>query len=282
MTEERQHRSVSQLKLYERCPYAYKLSRVDKVWQRPAAWLAQGSAVHEAAEAYERSGRTLTLEETQDVFRESYVKHINEACETTPDFSQWFASGPYGGELDTERRYGIGLEQTAKYLSWYDAHPEEVIWVAPDGTPGIELGFDIDLDGVLVRGFIDAIIENTSDEVLSYDGLGVHLGNPRSQPKLIVRDNKTGNHPGDDFQLAVYAVALQEMYGTFGPYWGDYWMGRSGKPTLLFDLRDWTRERVAEKFRELEDNIAAGRFDPDPEPSKCRFCDVSASCDYAV
>lgn len=256
------HRSVSQLKLYERCPYAYKLSRMDKVWQRPAAWLAQGSAVHEAAEAYERSGRTLTIQQAQDVFRESYAKHINEACETTPDFSRWFASGPYGGQLDTERRYEIGLGQVEKYLDWYEAHPDEVIWIAPDGTPGIEIGFDIDLDGVMVRGFIDAVIEQGGD--------------------VLVRDNKTGNQPGDDFQLAVYAVALAEQYGIEQPSVGDYWMGRSGKPTKVYPLNGWTREKVSAKFAELEENITAGKFDPDPEPSKCRFCDVSAACDYAV
>jgi putative RecB family exonuclease len=257
-----EHRSVSQINQYNRCPYAYKLARIDKVWQRPAAWLAQGSAVHEAAEAYELSGRTLTLEQTQDVFRESYAKHINEACDVTPDFSRWFASGPYGGQLDTERRYEIGLGQVEKYLAWYEAHPDEVIWVAPDGTPGIEIGFDIDLDGVLVRGFIDAVIEQNGE--------------------VIVRDNKTGNHPGDDFQLGVYGVALAEQFGIDPPTAGDYWMGKSGKPTLPFDIGEWTRERVSQKFAELEANINAGKFDPDPEPSKCRFCDVAASCDYSA
>jgi putative RecB family exonuclease len=257
------HRSVSQLKLYERCPHAYKLSRIDKVWQRPAAWLAQGSAVHEAGEAHERSGRTLTVDEAQDVFRDSYATHINEACEVTPNFQVWFKSGPYDGETDVTRRYNIGLDQVEKYINWYQTHPEEVIWIAPDGTPGIELGFDIDLDGVPVRGFIDAIIVNPDGEI-------------------VVRDNKTGNTPGDDFQLAVYAVALAEMYGIERPTRGDYWMGKVGKPTYPYDLTGWTRDKVSQKFRELENNIEAGIFDPDPEPSKCRFCDVSWSCDFAV
>lgn len=257
-----EHRSVSQLKLYERCPYAYRLSRIDKVWQRPAAWLPQGSAVHEAAEAYERSGRQLSLDQTQDVFRTSYEHHVNSYCDVTPDFQAWFRSGPYAGDVDVERRYNIGLEQTAKYVVWYEQYPDEVIWIAPDGTPGIEIGFDIDLDGVQVRGFIDAVIVR--------DG------------EVIVRDNKTGNKPGDDFQLAVYAVALEQSYGIPRPTAGDYWMGRTGKPTALYDLSEWTRERVAAKFRELEDNIQAGRFEPDPEPAKCRFCDVAASCDFAA
>lgn len=256
-----EHRSVSQLKLYERCPRAYKLTKIDKVWQKPAAWLAQGSAEHEAIEAWERSGRTLTVPEVQEVFRQSYAKHINEACETTPNLEAWFASGPYNGELDIPRRYQIGLDQIERIVGWYE-NRNEVIWIAPDGTPGIELGFDIDLDGVQVRGFIDAVIVDAGE--------------------LVVRDLKTGNHPGDDFQLGVYSVALAEQYGIEQPLFGDYFMGKTGKPTELFDLTAWTRERVSQKFRELEDNITAGNFDPDPEQSKCRFCDVAWACDAAV
>ena len=262
---EKKKLSVSQYKQYERCPYSWYLSRVKKVWQRPAAWLGQGSAVHEAAEAWERSGRQMSVEQAQDVFRESYAKHINAACEVTPNFEWWFRSGPYAGEEDIVRRYKIGLEQVEKYIRWYEFHPEEVIWISEDGTPGIEIGFDIELDGVLIRGFIDAVI--AVDNAL---GVG---------KTLIVRDNKTGNHPGDDFQLAVYKVALAEQYGLDAPA-GDYWMGRSGKPTYPFDLTGWTRERVAEKFHELEANIAAERFEPKPDPDKCKFCDVALACEY--
>ena len=269
MSEERKHRSVSQINQYERCPYSYKLARIDKVPQRPAAWLGQGSAVHEAAEAWERSGRTMSLDEAQDVFRESYQKHINEACDLTPNWEYWFASGPYGGEADIERRYLIGLEQVEKYVRWYETHPEEVIWIAPDGTPGIELGFDIDLDGVLVRGYIDAVIQN-------------YRTTNNGPATIIVRDNKTGNNPGDDFQLGVYGVALAEQFGIEPPQLGDYWMGRTGKPTYPFQIGDWTRERVSARFAELEANIQAGLFPPLPDPKKCNFCDVSASCKYAV
>lgn len=280
MSADKPYRSVSQYNQYTRCPYSYYLARILKVWQRPAAWLPQGSAVHEAAEAYERSGRTMTLAEVEDSFREAYSREVGKYCDTTPNFDYWSASGRYRGEEDVERRYGIGLEQTAKYLAWYEQHPNEVIWIAPDGTPGIELAFDIDLDGIPIRGFIDAVIDVEDEAIISYDGGGEKYGTPKRTPKLIVRDNKTGNNPGDDFQLGVYSVALQEMYGLFGPYLGDYWMGRSGKATHPYDLTGWTRDRVAAAFRELEDNIQAERFDPLPEPDKCRFCSVSYSCEF--
>lgn len=214
------------------------------------------------AELYERRrvvGNPMTLEEALDSYREEYSNEVSKYTEVTPNFDWWSWSGPYNGERDLERRYEIGLEQVEKFVAWSD---NQVIWIAPDGTPGIELGFNIELDGIDVRGFIDAIVEDNN-------------GN------LRVRDYKTGNTPGDDFQLGVYALAVNEVYGV-GIEVGDYFMaGKQGKPagpTGTYDLRDWTREAVSARFAEVEEGIKAGRFDPDPEPSKCRFCDVSRSC----
>ena len=260
-----EHRSVSQMHTYERCPYAYYLGRIKKVWRRPAAWLAQGTAEHEVFEVVkkaEHAGDPIPLEDAKDLFRQSYAEAINEAAAVTPNFEYWFASGPYGGQLDIERRYNLGLEQIERFYRWEESHPEEVIWVAEDGTPGIEIDFDIDLDGVLVRGYIDLVL---------YSGCG---------DEFYVRDYKTGNHPGDDFQLGVYSVAISEQYGGFGPS-GDYWMGRTGKPTYPFDLTLWTRERVTERFHELDGKIRAGDFPARPDPKVCNFCDVAASCEYA-
>lgn len=256
------YRSVSQYKTYTACPYQYYLQRVARVPQRPAAWLAQGTADHEAFEAYERSQRSMTLEQMQAVYTEAYDRAINEMCEEEPDFDTWFASGPYGGQADTERRYQLGLDQCGRYIQWYEKHPDEVIWIAPDGTPGIELGFDIELDGVQIKGYIDAIIS-------------VGRGEP------IVRDDKTGNLPGDEFQLAVYGLAVNKEYGT-NITMGDYWMGKTGKPTFGYDLTVWSEERLTDAFGEMNDGVLMESFDPDPEPTKCRFCSVAASCKYAA
>jgi putative RecB family exonuclease len=106
--------SVSQRNSFERCPYSWHLERNLKAWQRPAAWLPQGSAVHTVAECIELaklSGNPLSLEAAQDVFREEYAKEVGEYTEITPNFDWWFASGPYRGAADVERRYLIGLEQ---------------------------------------------------------------------------------------------------------------------------------------------------------------------------
>lgn len=295
-SDERQHRSVSQINQYDRCPWSYKLSRLDNAWQKPAAWLAQGSAVHSVAEWFWRrrlNGEPTTMGRAEEYFAEQYAEEIAGYCEETPNFEYWFASGQYRGARDIERRFELGKEQVRKFIEWTDQHPEELIWVAPalkdprcadllvgpgdegkvhaphcgckPSTPAIELPFDIDLDGVLVRGYIDAVIK---------------IESVRDRSLLLVRDYKTGNSPGDDFQLAVYAIALAETYGIEPPRYGDYWMGRTGKPTLPYDLSDWTREKVSARFRELDDNVRAERFPPKPSPDNCRFCSVASACEY--
>ena len=256
-------RSVSQLNSYTRCPMGYKLARIDKVWARPAAWLPQGTAFHAVAEEYERRFAALdamTLEDALDLFRDEYAKGINEMSDITPNHEWWFWSGPYNGERDIERRYEIGLEQVEKFIIWRNMEGQE-IWVTPEGNPAIEQSFVIELDGIYVRGYIDAVVV--------VDG------------ELRVRDYKTGNTPGDDFQLGVYAVAIADLYGV-KPMTGDYFMaGKKGvkpKITAPYDLSHWTREAVSARFREVEDLIQAGNFEPDPEPSKCGFCDVNYFC----
>jgi putative RecB family exonuclease len=279
------YRSVSQVNEYEDCPHRYYLNRRLKAWSRPAAWFPQGLAVHEAAEAFEKSERTLSLEDTEEVYRESYVKHTNRMTADTPNFEYWFKSGPYGGEADIERRFGLGLAQVGRYVDYYtEQAPDEVIWITPDGTPAIELRFDIDLDGVKVRGFIDQIVmikpKIPKPKSRSKKALAEYAEQVANTPaKPTPRDVKSGNKPGGFFQLGVYDVAVEELFGNKADV-GDYWMGRTGKPTQLYDLSEWGREQVTEKFHEVDEGIRAERFDPKPSADKCGFCSVSSACEF--
>lgn len=280
-------RSVSQIKQYEKCPMSYKLARIDREWKKPAAWLYQGTAVHAVAERYMRrklgyedvlgydaalgyaETGPMTREEAYELFEAEYSGAVDEATDVTPNLDWWFRSGPYAGEADLERRWDIGMEQVDKLIDWIEEYPNEQIWIAPDGTPGIELKIDVMFGDVQVIGFIDEVIQ-TRDEGGEY---------------LKIRDIKTGNEPGDDFQLAVYAVALNKMYGVKVEY-GDYWMaGKKGKKAFAshpFDLTDWPEEKVAARFQELEAKLAAGEFEPKPSHSNCVMCDVQLSCPFSM
>lgn len=248
-------RSVSQVKSYEECGYRYYLERRAGAWQRPAAWFGQGTAVHAAAEKI----HTDRLDEAGalEVFGEVYAEEINEALADTPNMDLWFASGPYRGEADIERRFGKGREQVSTYYDWAANAPPDLIWITPDGTPAIELGFNFDLDGVPVRGYIDAVW---------------------SDPAVV--DLKTGLQPGDAFQLATYGVALADVYGLEVDT-GYYWMAAKGKPTRAYDLTEWPRSRVSERFAAADEGIRAERWEPNPG-KRCARCSVATACPFVA
>jgi putative RecB family exonuclease len=257
-----EYRSYSQLSSMDRCPQMYFLERIAKVWKRPAAWLPMGTAVHEAGEAWERSMRTMSLAEAQDVFRVAYWREVNSYLDETPNTTYWFASGPYRGPDDIQRRYTVGLEHVARYIGYYERHQNEVIWVDPtSGEMCIELGFDMDLDGVSVRGFIDAV-------VIDLDTMTV-----------FPRDTKTGAKPGNELQLKTYGQAVEDKTGHEITS-GDYFMTKKGEPTFPYDLTEITRDELSGLYHQADTQIRAGDFPAKPSEDKCRFCSVRDSCKY--
>lgn len=257
------HRSPSQVTQYERCPYAYCLQRVRNVWEKPAAWTAQGTAFHSAIEAYER-GQAVTAEDMETVFRDVYAAEIGRLAAVTPNMRYWFDSRQGSGEADVERRHRLGLAQVRDYYEWRSGEgAREVVWVAEDGTPGIELGFNADFEGVPVRGYIDLVVEDRG--------------------RAFVRDAKSGNEPGDAFQLKTYAIALEDLYDVQVDA-GDFWMGaKNGKhrgPTKPIDLASVPRASVIERYHAADVAIKAERFDPRPDRSVCWSCSVRSSCEY--
>lgn len=250
------YRSVSQVNELERCGEAYRLGRIERAWKKPAAWLPQGTAVHYAAEMWEKSGRTMSLKEAQQAFSKSYTEEVAKYAETTPNFDYWERSGPYTGRVDIERRWLIGMEQVKAYIDYYQLHPEKVPWQSPDGL-AIELAFDVEFGDIPVRGLIDKVED----------------GEPE--------DLKTGKKPGSDFQLATYAGALNVLYDL--PFrTGRYWMAQQGKPTRDYDLTGWSVQRLADVYGEADQQIKAENFVPKPDPDTCMFCSVRSSCKYAM
>lgn len=256
------YRSWSQLEQFDRCPHAYMLARLERVWKKPAAWLPMGSAVHSAAEAWEKSGRTMPKEEVRQTFRDEYKSEVDGYLEETPNPRYWQSSGPYDGEADIPRRYKVGLEHVDRYLAWYEKHPEEVIWITPDGVPAIELEFKLDLGGVEVRGMLDQAVHKP----------GVS--------KVVARDIKTGNSPGKVEQLSLAGVAITAADPSTVPAKGDFLMTKTGYPTYPYDLVNV--DVLTEKFVTMNDSVLAGNFPPKPDDAKCERCDVRNSCRFAA
>lgn len=241
----------------------YYLKRVERVTPRPAAWLPQGTAFHSAAEAFEKSGRTLSADVLNEVYTAAYDAESNRFTAEWPDISTWSASGPYSAWDDISRRHGIGLGMVDKYVEWTRKNPGYIPYViGENGERAIELDLTGDFWGVPVNGKVDIVYWNTELKALR------------------VVDWKTGNKPGDSFQLGTYGDLIRQAYDETITV-GYYWMGKTGNLTrAAYDLTEWSYDALGEVYESVDKLITAGDFPADPEPDKCWSCSVNHACKF--
>lgn len=256
-------RSVSQVQEYldelGGCKYKYFLNRVVRLWDRPAAWFPQGTAVHAAAEYWELSGRTASRAEVKDRYRDAYREDIFKYAEKTPNLNYWSPSYTYIGWKDITRRAFVGEKQLDNYLDYYEKYPDQQPWVTPQGDKAVELKFRILLDKVRAQGYIDQVM-----------GSGV----------FVVRDLKTGKKPGGMLQLKLYAIALKKEFD-LDVVLGDYFLLDKRKPTKSYDLTEMSEEQVVDLFGKTNEGIRMEDFEPSPDPEKCRMCPFNQACSYS-
>lgn len=184
------------------------------------------------------------------------------AVQGQEDTSQWRAGGRVTvanpNKEDGNWWQANGLNMLNNWVTFRESEHLK-LWVTPQGTPAIELVFNVDLDGVLIKGALDRIM------VLP-DG------------NLVVLDIKTGARtPSSDFQLGIYAVAMEETLG-IKPRYGTYWDARKGVTTELINLDKWTRERVSEIVGMFDKARRAGIFIPNFD--HCKMCNFTNDCKY--
>lgn len=250
------HRSVSQWTSFTKCSEGYRLEKVAKAPSRPAAWFAQGTAFHTAAEVWEAGYRQDHPDDIVDRYLAEYDRSIAEATEREPDLSRWLTGGRVKAPDDIGRRRTRGAEQVEGYLG-YALGSEDRVWLI-DGVPAVEVEFRLDLDGVTILGYIDQIIHWRTGQI-----------GPR--------DLKTGTkRPDWPFQLGVYALAIEDMFG-FLPQWGDYYMAKDNRPDAPVDLSPFTRAKLTRWFHDMDKSVNAGLFMPNPG-DHCRTCGVTDFC----
>jgi len=265
---ETQARSVSQVDQYEKCAWQFYLQRVERVVPRPAAWSFQGTAFHSAAEKFEKELREPSEEEMVQLFSDQYSALVNKAMNQEPDLSRWLTAGGKDAGTDIEDRYALGQQQVREYVRWSTENQPE-IWIDGEGwngadiedaplnpTMGLELYFKAELGGVVVRGYIDQLIQEDDGSVR-------------------VRDLKTGSSKSH-FQLETYAVAVRKQFDVTVNR-GDWYFGKEGRLSKVVDLSEVTEEQVAERYVTMDQGVKAGNFPAKPG-FHCRFCDVNFAC----
>lgn len=251
--------SVSRLTSIARCGLAYQLERVQQLPALPAGWLIQGIAIHDACDAWEKSARQMPICDAQDVFESVWYTELTKADEKCPDRSTWLVGGRKKVENDLSDRYDDGLLQVADYITANLNDKRLRPYEMPDGSPASEMGFEIQLGGVDVRGYFDLLLED------------VETG------ELLIRDIKSGsNVPLVPFQLQVYRLGLAETLG-LETAWGHYYMTKKREPGRPRDLTRLDREWIEGWFAKQVEMEQQGLFIPNPGDA-CRTCGVRPHC----
>lgn len=223
-----------------------------------------GSAFHHAIEEYELSSRTLSVEEARELYFEYYDREVESELEKGPDKSLWMTGGNKKGETDIVDRRVKGADQVHIYINYAEAHEDE--WrIYPIGPRGlaVELEFNIEFGGVMVKGFIDQVRQYR-------DG------------RIVPVDLKSGTRePASGFQLAVYAQAINEYMGVL-PTSGCFFMPKLKRDQSLVgdvwkDLTPWDRDMLDGMFRQFDTAERAGIYLPNPGDG-CRTCGVAEFC----
>lgn len=255
-------RSVSQLTSYAQCGEQYRLERVAKAPSRPASWFAHGHAAHSCIEAWEVGGRSWGAAEMADSFEESYDTEIKKLQVKWPEWDAWMTGGRKKPEQDMLDRLTLGRYQVEEYHRYATEAADEWRVIAS------EVEFTIELGHVEVYGFIDAVRQ-------------------RADGSIEVADYKSGSStPGSAAQLAVYGIAVEEYMGVRPQRGAFIKLARmkSGnakeRPTteLEHDLTPWTRELLADMFRDMDRAESRGIYLPSPTDDCTRTCGVSQWC----
>lgn len=257
MEETRRHRSVSQLLKYGNCSEEYRLSYiVKKNPYKPAAWLAQGTAFHVAVEGWEDSGRDVGFDIGR-TYQLAYDAEIESFKQRQPDLKVWLHAPRITTEDDIKARRLRGIEQLKNYVQFAEDNPFGIKAI-DDYTLGLEMPFEVEIGGILIKGAIDQIL-------MDFDG-------------VEVRDLKTGNRESAKIQLGVYAFVVEKIFGWHVTK-ASYYYAKDNKVVTLSrqDLDRYDEVYLSELFQSLEKGIESNIFIPNPG-SHCTLCPVKDYC----
>lgn len=261
--------SWSSVSTYAECGQRWLLERGHKV--PTATWFATiaGSVIHNITEERDRL-QLMGFDPEEQVefsstFETGFVKALSEAAEegreVKPSGRKLKEMSESGGPDKKDKNWWLhfGPIFLERWMTWKQEFGWEVL-VLNDGTPCIELKFEIELGGEPIVGFIDR----------GYTGLA----------GVTLLDLKTGTMPTGSLQLKTYDLGMKRNYGISAD-WGMFWTPGGGegggKLSQAVDLKAWSDDRVEEMYASAMRGIKAGVFLPHVT-AMCRGCTVRDFC----
>lgn len=234
--------SFSQLEDYLDCPERYRLRYVVGLPSPPHHSLSYGRALHEAVAFFH-------LESARGI-------EVSEGALLAAFDRAWTPEGFLSREHENAR-YEQGRASLKSFRNEQLANPAHVV--------SVEKPFELDIDGVHVRGRMDRVDEgDTGAVIVDYKSSDV-----RDQRKA---DQKAR----DSLQLQVYALAHERASGTLPAKMQLHFLDSGLVGTTRPDGE--RLERTRERVHEASDGIAAGAFPARPNPVSCGYCPFRQVC----
>lgn len=256
--------SHSAMSTWLNCGWSYYLSRIQKVPENPSYWLVGGKSVHECTEWYdlmEPKMQAIADVDCRAVFVDYWQKNYEMADNGMPFRAGGKATRQYPYKEDASWWLDNGPKMFHNWIEWRKQENPYTPYQLAGGDFAIETELNVEISGVLMKGFLDRLM-------VSPDG------------ELTVIDIKTSTRaPITYTQLGTYAIMCEKVMGV-RPTKGAYFMARTGELTPPVDLSHYTENRLGSHLRGFKIAIDNNIFIPQPG-FMCGTCSVNHAC-YAV
>jgi putative RecB family exonuclease len=232
--------SYSQIALYQTCPLCYKLQYIDGLETREKGYFSFGTTMHKCAEYFFKV--KVPPPPSLEKLLQFYEKN-------------WLSAG-YGSAEEEASYRAYGRELLARF--WELHQPDFRLPIA------VEWMFNIDIEGVKLRGFIDRI-----DKL---DSGGLAIVDYKTNIELFTNDYLAQN-----LQLTLYQLAIEKSW--FLPVERlTLYHFRTNTPCSCPPREPAQIEEAKRLVLTVAEGIAAGRF-PATESQRCP-CDFPEHCPY--
>ena len=167
--------SYTQISLYQSCPLCYKLQYIDGLEQKEKGYFSFGTTMHACAEYFfkVKVPPPPSLDELLQFYEQNWLAEGYESAEEEANYKAY------------------GREMLAKF--WEIHSPDFRMPIA------VEWMFNIDIEGVKLRGFIDRV-----DKL---DSGGLDIVDYKTDRELFTKDDLERN-----LQLTLYQMAVEQSW----------------------------------------------------------------------
>ena len=246
--------SYSKMALYKECPQKYKFRYILKIPEKPKYYFAFGSALHKVME-YLYSSLKPPFPDLDKVL--AFFKADWEATS--------YEEKGYSSKFKEEEGYLEGIEIIKAY---YKKHCEDGL--SPLAT---EFRTTVDIDGLSVIGIVDRIDYLGGGKVSIVDyKTGKKI---KREPDQLMMYQKlmSGNKELENIVKNRYPQAENIEVSNMLFYHLPSLESQVFEPASKEEIEEFWSRVLA-----VAADIKAGNFAPDPEETKCRFCDYKDMC----